>query len=424
MSFTASAAGASLPHITLEVRDPAFLRDPYPRLAQLRAEMPAFYDPELDKVFLTRYDDVSATLRSRKFGTAILHVLSRDELGWPPPDPRQADYDRFENNHLLSNEPPVHTRLRGLVGKAFTPRRVENLRERVAAIVETTLDGLAERETFDLLRDFAEPLPVIVICELLGVDAHHRDELRAWSAAIVKLYEMGHTDEQQRAANDAVVAFSAFVRGIVAERRRDPRDDLITALAEVEDGGETLTEDELVGTCILLLNAGHEATVNGTTGGILTFMRHREQWDVFCAAARRSPADPLLKTAIEELLRFDTPLPCFERWVLEDTEVAGVPLERGTKLALLYASANRDPAKFAAPDVLDLTRDPNPHVTFGLGIHFCLGAPLARLELHTALPALARRFPNLHLADDAEPLDYGHGFIIRGVQRLPVRPRP
>jgi cytochrome P450 len=362
-------------------------------------------------------------LRSRRFGTSIRHVLSRDELGWPPPDPRQADFDRFEHNHLLSNEPPVHTRLRGLVGKAFTPKRVESLRERVAQIVAETLEELAARETFDLVHDFAEPLPVIVICELLGVGAEHRTNLRAWSAAIVKLYELEHTAEQQRAANDAVIAFTAFVRGVVAQRRVQPADDLITALVEVEDGGETLTEDELVGTCILLLNAGHEATVNGTSSAIITFMRQRTHWDAFVAAAQSAPAGAFIKTAVEELLRYDTPLPCFERWVLEDTEIGGTTIERGAKLALLYASANRDPRKFDAPDTLDLARDPNPHVTFGLGIHFCLGAPLARLELQIALPALARRFPGLHLADETAPLEYGAGFVIRGVARLPVRVR-
>jgi cytochrome P450 len=414
---------AMLPQVAFDVRDPDFIRDPYPRLAALREETPIFYEPRLNKIFLTRYDDVSSVLRSRTFGTSILHILSRDELGWPPPDPRQGDFDRFEDNHLLSNEPPKHTRLRGLVGKAFTPRRVEGLRERVATVVERTLDDLAGRETFDLVHDFAEPLPVILICELLGVGAEHRADLRAWSAAIVKLYELDHTDEQQRAANAAVVAFSAFVRGVVAERRERPADDLITALAEVEDGGETLTEDELIGTCILLLNAGHEATVNGTSSAVITFMRQRSCWDTFVEAAQTSPAHPLLKTAVEELLRYDSPLPCFERWVLEDTQLGGVALERGAKLALLYASANRDPRKFDAPDTLDLARDPNPHVTFGLGIHFCLGAPLARLELQIALPALARRFPGLHLADETASLEYGTGFVIRGVQRLAVRPR-
>ena len=417
------SAREALPRRVLDARDPAFLRDPYPRLGELRETTPIFYDPELDRVFLTRYEDVSATLRSRRFGTAILHVLSRDELGWPPPDPRQAAFDHFEDSHLLSNEPPKHTRLRGLVGKAFTPRRIEQLRERVAAVVDETLDALGDRGAFDLVHDFAEPLPVILICELLGVPAEHRSALRAWSAAIVKLYELDHTDEQQRAANDAVIAFSAFVREIVARRRVEPADDLITALVAVEDGGETLTEDELIGTCILLLNAGHEATVNGTSSAVLTFMHERRLWDQFGEAARFSPTHPLIKTAIEELLRYDTPLPCFERWVLEDTELGGVLLERGTKVALLYASANRDPRKFAGADTVDLARDPNPHVTFGLGIHFCLGAPLARLELQIALPALARRFPDLHLADEHAPLDYSGGFVIRGPQRLDVRTR-
>jgi unspecific monooxygenase len=414
----------ALPQIALDVRDPAFIRDPYPLLAKLRAETPIFYDPVLDKIFLTRYDDVSSVLRSKRFGTSILHVLSRDELGWPPPDPRQADFDRFEDNHLLSNEPPKHTRLRGLVGKAFTPKRVAGLRERVAAIVDETLAALDAHDVFDLVHDVAEPLPVIVICELLGVGAEHRDALRAWSAAIVKLYELDHTPEQQRAANDAVIAFSAFIREVVAARRIQPEDDLITALAQAEEDGERLTEDELIGTCILLLNAGHEATVNGTSGAIITFMRRRDDRDAFVAAAQTSGDHPLIKTAIEELLRFDTPLPCFERWVLEDTEVAGVQLERGTKVAMLYGSANRDAEKFADADTLDLTRDPNPHVTFGLGIHFCLGAPLARLELQIALPALARRFPDLRLADEHAPLEYGAGFVIRGVTRLLVRPHP
>ena len=405
----------------MDVGSPAFIRDPYPRLAELRETTPIFYEPTLDKIFLTRYDDVSATLRSKRFGTAITHVLSRDELGWRPPDARLADYDRFENNHLLSNEPPVHTRLRGLVGKAFTPKRVESLRERVAAVVETTLDRLAERSEFDLVADFAEPLPVILICELLGVGTEHAAQLRAWSATIVKLYEMGYTDAQRDAANAAVVDFSAFVRAIVAERRAAPQDDLITALAEVEEAGEMLSEDELIGTCILLLNAGHEATVNGTSSAVITMMRERPAWETFVAAAQATPASPLLKTAIEELLRYDTPLPCFERWVLEESEIGGVTVAPGTKLALLYASANRDPRKFAEPATLDFARDPNPHVTFGLGIHFCLGAPLARLELQTALPALARRFPDLRLADEQAPLAYGAGFIIRGVTTLPVR---
>lgn len=410
-----------IPVRSFDMHDAAFVRDPYPRLAQLRTESPVFYEPRWDKVFFFRYDDIAAVLRARRFGRSILHVRSREQLGWPPPDPRQAAFDRFETNHLMSSEPPDHSRLRTLVAKAFTPKRVEDLRARIAAIVDETLEALADRGSFNLAADFAEPLPVIVISELLGVAPEYRSQLRAWSADIVKLYELDHTDEQQRAANDAVIAFSALLRELVAARRNAPRDDLISALAQVEDQGDRISEDELIGTCILLLNAGHEATVNGTSSAVQTLLGRRDAWETLVAAARApGPPAPIFKTAVEELLRYDTPLPLFERWVLEDTEVNGTQLKAGTKVALLYASGNRDPAKFNRPDELDLQRDPNPHLTFGLGIHFCLGAPLARMELQIALHGLARRFPQLQLAGDAS---YGAGFVIRGLAQLPVTVR-
>jgi unspecific monooxygenase len=384
----------------------------------MREETPVFYEPRWDKVFFLRYDDIAAILRSRSFGRSILHRRTREELGWPEPDPRQADFDRFEAHHLLSTEPPDHTRLRALVSKAFTPKRVEDLRARITTIVDTTLGELAARGSFDVVGDFAEPLPVIVIAELLGVDPAYRANLRAWSAAIVKLYELDHTPEQQRAANDAVIAFSAFLRDLVAARRRDPRDDLITALVGVEEQGDRISEDELIGTCILLLNAGHEATVNGTSGAVLTLLRKPALWTTLVEAARApgGPA-PIFKTAVDELLRFDTPLPLFERWALDDVEINGTRLDAGTTVALLYASANRDPRKFARPDEVDFAREPNPHLAFGLGIHFCLGAPLARLEMQIALHGLVRRLPRLELAAD---FAYGSGFVIRGLTQLPV----
>jgi cytochrome P450 len=411
----------SIPVRSFDMHDPAFVRDPYPLLAQVREETPVFYEPRWDKVFFCRYDDIAAILRARRFGRSILHVRSREELGWPAPDPRQASFDRFEAHHLLSVEPPDHTRLRGLVSKAFTPKRVEDLRARIDTIVDDTLNELTARDTFDIVRDFAEPLPVIVISELLGVAPDFRSDLRAWSAAIVKLYELDHSPDQQRAANDAVIAFSAYLRELVAERRLEPRDDLITALVQVEEQGERISEDELIGTCILLLNAGHEATVNGTSGAVQLLMRKRDAWETLVAAALEpGPPEPIFKTAVDELLRYDTPLPLFERWVLEDVDVNGTQLEAGTKLALLYASGNRDPAKFAQPDTLDLRRDPNAHLSFGLGIHFCLGAPLARMEMQIALRGLARRFPNLRLADEAKA-PYGTGFVIRGLTQLRVQ---
>jgi unspecific monooxygenase len=410
-----------IPEVALDVNRPEFIRDPYPVLAGLRETTPVFFEPRWKKVFFLRYDDIAAILRSRNFGRSILHVFSRDELGWPPPDPRQAAFDRFESNHLLSTEPPQHTRLRALVSKAFTLKRVEALRARVEAIVDVTLTALAERESFDVLRDFAEPLPVTVIAELLGVPAAYHAALRTWSAAIVKLYELDRTGAAQREANDAVTAFSAYLRELIAARRAEPRDDLITALAGIEERGDRITEEEVIGTCILLLNAGHEASVNGTTSAVHTLMHRRDAWDRFAAAAAEPATTPVLVTrAVEELLRFDTPLPLFERWVLADCEVNGVALKAGEQVALLYASGNRDAAKFSAADVLDLDRDPNPHLTFGLGTHFCLGAPLARLEMQVALRGLARRMPGLRLVDAAAPLEYNGGFVIRGIARLPV----
>ncbi len=410
---------ATLPHRDFDLADPDLIRNPYPAFERMREETPVFYEPRLGKAVVSRYADIAAILRSRRFGTSILHVLSRDELGWPPPDPRQAAFDRFEANHLLSNEPPKHTRLRTLVGKTFTPRRIESLAARTTAIVEETIERVAASGEFDLVADVAEPLPVILICELLGVGVEHAAQLRAWSAAIVKLYELESTADQQRAANDAVIAFSAFVREIVAARRADPRDDLISALAAVEDAGDSLSEDELIGTCILLLNAGHEATVNGTVNAIVALLRDPGAWERFRVIAARPAGDPAIRLAVEELLRYDSPTPIFERWVLEATEVGGVLLEPGMQVVLLYASGNRDPRMFTAPDQLDFTRDPNPHLAFGLGIHYCLGAPLARLELQIALPALARRFPHLRRTEPDVPLEFT-GLVIHGIKRLPL----
>ncbi|MBB6098005.1 unspecific monooxygenase [Deinobacterium chartae] len=413
-----------LPTLEFDLNAPAFVQNPYPTLAGLREQTPAFFEPTWNKVFFTRYEDISTILRdSRRFGRAITHILSRDELGWPAPDPRQAAFDAFQENHPLDNEPPRHTRLRSLVAKAFTPSRSEALRGRIEGLVNRSLDALRERESFDLVREYAEPLPVAVIAELLGIPEELRPKLRPWSAAIVKLYELGYTEQQQRAANTAVLEFSAALRELAALRRRDPKDDLITALVQVEEAGDRLSEDELIATSILLLNAGHEASVNGLTGGVHALLRQREHWDTLVRAARADAPLEVFKAAAEELLRFDTPLPMFERWVLEDCEVGGVPLQRGQEVALLYASGNRDPRKFARPDEIVLDRTPNPHLTFGLGIHYCLGAPLARLELGVALRALVSGFPDLRLADESAPACYGGGFVIRGIERLEVVPR-
>jgi unspecific monooxygenase len=269
----------------------------------------------------------------------------------------------------------------------------------------------------DLLKDYAEPLPVTVIAELLGVPEEDRRYLRPWSARIVKLYELGFTEEQAKEANQAVVEFSAYIKGLADERRKRPGDDLISALVQVEEQGDKLTPDELVANCILLLNAGHEATVNGTTAGFLALARNPQQMEQAKAAAAKNHPE-FFKLAVEELLRYDTPLPMFERWVLEDFDYKGIPLRRGQEVALMYASGNRDPCRFANPDQLELTRRDNLHLTFGLGIHYCIGAPLARLELQTSFQTLLKRLPQIHLATDK--IEYAGGFVIRGHKAMPV----
>lgn len=406
-----------IPEHHLDINAPAFVYDPYPVLADLRERLPVFYDPVWSKVFFARYDDIAALLRERRLGRSILHVLSRDELGWPPPNPLTGEFDMFQADHMLDNEPPKHTRLKGLMLKAFTSSRVEGLRPTIRRIVDGLIDAVADRGQMDLLTDFAEPIPVTVIAALLGVPEADRHRLRPWSAAIVKLYELGYTEAQATAANQAVIEFSDYIRRLAADRRRHPRDDLISALVRVEEQGQTLTEDELVANCILLLNAGHEASVNGTTLGMLSLHRHPEQKAAATAAATRGDAK-FFDAAVEELLRYDTPLPMFERWVLDDFEFRGVPLRRGMEVALLYASGNRDAGRFPDPDRLELTRKDNPHLTFGLGIHYCIGAPLARVELQTSFRQLLARLPNIRIA--REPVEYAGGFVIRGHRALPV----
>jgi len=415
----------------LDINDPAFVYDPYSTLGELRENLAVFYDPVWNKVFFLCYEDISNLLRDKRLGRSITHILSRDELGWPPrfpaspggasplssSNPLIPDFDKFQSDHMLDNEPPKHTRLKGLMLKAFTPARVEGLRGKIQGIVNGLLDKAQDRGRMDLLADYAEPLPVTVIAELLGVPEEDRHRLRPWSASIVKIYELGYSDEQAREANRAVVDFSEYIKTLANERRKNPGDDLISALVQVEEQGEKLSADELVANCILLLNAGHEATVNGTTAGFLALSRNPGQMKLAKQAAKEGNAE-FFKTAVEELLRYDTPLPMFERWVLEDLDYKGIALRRGQEVALMYASGNRDPRKFRHPDQLDLRRKDNLHLTFGLGIHYCIGAPLARLELQTSFQNLLKRLPQVRLVTDE--VEYTGGFVIRGHKAMPV----
>jgi cytochrome P450 len=389
-----------------------FIADPYPAYAQLREREPLRYDESTDHWLISRYEDVNALLRDRRFGRTYRHLASHAEMGHADPPEWHAPFWDLINAGILDMEPPNHTRVRRLVSKAFTPRFVEGLRPRVQAIMDGLVDGLDGASEFDLLR-VAEPLPVTVIAEMLGVPETDRDHLRPWSADICKMYELNPSIEMQHDAVRASNDFSAYLRELARERKRDPGEDLISQLALAVDEGERLTEDELVGTCVLLLNAGHEATVNSTLLGWWSLFRNPDR-------LRELRGDrSLLPNAIEELLRFDTPLQMFERWVLEPFEIHGVKIPRGAELGLLFGSANRDPSVFDRPDELDLTREPNPHLSFGAGIHFCLGAPLGRQELQVSFATLMDRFPNLELVEEPR---WKPNYVIRGLQGLLVRP--
>jgi cytochrome P450 len=312
---------------------------------------------------------------------------------------------------MLDREPPDHTRLRRLVSKVFTPRRVEELRPTVQQIADAVVDDLVDAGGGDLIAAVAEPLPVTVIAELLGVPSADRNQLRPWSADICGMYELNPSQETARRAVAAAEEFSGYLADLAEFRRGHPGTDLITALVQVRDEGDHLTDDELVGTCVLLLNAGHEATVNATGNGWWALFRNPDQ----LAALRADPS--LLTSAVEELLRYDTPAQMFERWVLEDFSYGGVDFARGTELALLFGSANRDPVVFADPDRLDISRTDNSHISFGAGIHFCLGAPLARVEMEISFGTLLRRAPNLGLRSEPE---WKAGYILRGLKELLV----
>jgi cytochrome P450 len=290
---------------------------------------------------------------------------------------------------------------------------VEALRPAIRSIMDRLVDDVAGGGEFDLISAIAEPLPVAVIAELLGVPESDRGLLRPWSADMVAMFELSPPDEPARRAVGAAEEFAGYLRDLVRTRRQEPGDDLISALAQVAEAGDRLTEDELIGTCVLLLNAGHEATVNATGNGWLALFKHPDELE-------RLRGDLLLvPTAVEELLRFDTPSPMFERWVLEDTVIEGHGVPMGSELALLLGSANRDGEVFHRPDDLDLSRRENPHVTFGAGIHFCLGAPLARLELQESLATLVRRLPRMAPVDLDEPR-WKPSFVLRGLQELRV----
>ena len=397
--------------VRLSPRDPAFFNDPYPAYRAIRAAAPIFFWEDYGYWCLARHSDVSALLRDRRFGRQILHAMSRDELGWPPLEAHLAPFDAIERHSMLELEPPEHTRLRNLVNRAFVSRRIEALKPAIAALAHERIEAFERRGEADLIADFATPIPVAVIADLLGVPRAMAPQLLDWSHRMVAMYQYGVNRAVEQSAARAASEFADFIRAYARERRANLRDDLISQLLVAESDAGSLSEDELVATSILLLNAGHEATVHAIGNGVKAMLEH----NVDPAAAFAT--DAARDATVEELLRLDAPLHLFNRYALEDVEFAGVKLKRGEKIGLLLGAANRDPERFPDPDAFNADRDPNPHVAFGAGVHFCVGAPLARLELATALPILLARLPRLRLA---EPPRYRDAFHFHGLETLGV----
>ena len=372
-----------------DLTDPDVIADPYPLLADLRSAAPIFWYEPSRQWIVTRHALVHAALRDRRLGRAFDHKFTPEEIGRTPSDPRWADFAESERWSLLNLEPPDHTRIRGLLTKVFTPKAVAALRPMIERESANRLGALADNATIDLLADYAQPYSVAVICSMLGVPDSDTRSLLDWSHAIVKMYELTTTDEQRVDANRAARDFIDYTKALISEKRSRPDDLLVSQLVAVEEAGERLTEDEIICTTIVLLNAGHEATVNTLGNGMRALMKHPGEWQRLCSG------DVDARTAVEEMLRWDAPLQLFERWVLEDgVEIAGQPLAVGDEIAMLFGAANRDPDKFANADAFDVGRGDATHVGFGGGIHFCIGAPLARLELEVSVAELVRRFPH------------------------------
>ncbi|MBV8661572.1 MAG: cytochrome P450, partial [Hyphomicrobiales bacterium] len=368
--------------VRLDPRESTFFNDPYPAYDAIRAAAPVFFWEDYGFWCFSGYAEVAALLRDRRFGRQILHVMSRERLGWPEPPEHIEPFLAIERHSLLELEPPEHTRLRALVNRAFLSRQVERLAPRIAELAHGLIDAFEARGEAELIGAFATTIPVAVIAELIGVPAATAPQLLDWSHRLVAMYQFGVTRAVEDAAAAAALEFGAFLRETIAARRGSPGEDLISRLIAAETDGARLTLDEMVSTIMLLLNAGHEATVHALGNGIKALLEGAVDPAVAFADARATVA------TVEELLRFDAPLHLFTRYALEDVEIAGMTLRQGDRVGLLLGAANRDPAAFADPARLDLVRTPNPHVAFGAGIHFCLGAPLARLEMRVALPIL------------------------------------
>ncbi|MEO0744848.1 MAG: cytochrome P450 [Pseudomonadota bacterium] len=387
--------------LQLSPHDPAFVQDPYPAYDAARARGPVLWWQDYGMHAAFDHATVHALLRDRRLGRAV--------PGRGAPQPHLADFDAVERHSLLELEPPAHTRLRRLVLHAFTSRRIAALDADIREICATLLGALPDGPV-DLIPAYCQQVPVRVIARLLGVPEAMGPDLLRWSSAMVAMYQAGRTRTIEDAANSAAAEFATFLRGYIDERRNDPRDDLITQLIAAEDGGETLSRDEMIGTCVLLLNAGHEATVHSLGNAVKCLIEHGQ-------AHALGPAH--IAATVEELLRYDPPLHMFTRHVYDDVTLGDVTLRKGDEVALMLGAAGRDPAVYTDPHRFDPARSAPAHLAFGGGLHFCVGAPLARLEMQIALPMLFNALPGLRLSEQPH---YADSYHFHKLDRLMVAP--
>jgi len=394
-----------------EPRDPAFFQNPYTFYDQLHASEPTFFWDQYGHWCFAGFKDVSALLRDKRFGREILHVATREELGMPEPKAHTAAFDLTEKHSLLNLEPPAHTRLRTLVNRAFVSRHVEQLRPRIVKLANEMIDRFEGEDSVDLIKAFAAPIPAIIIAEMIGLPADSASDLLAWSNRMVAMYMFGVSKETELDADQASQAFMDFVGEAIKERRKQPREDLLSHMLTSDRGGDVLSDEEVMSTAILLLNAGHEATVHTTGNGVKSILESGIDPVTLFATPEQTEA------TVEECLRFDAPLHMFTRYALSDLEYGGINLRKGDVVGLMLGAANRDPARFANANSFDPFRTDGANVSFGAGIHFCIGAPLARIELQVAFSELFKRLPKLRLAEEPRYNDVYH---FHGLQRLTV----
>jgi cytochrome P450 len=385
------------------------MRDPHTFYGRLREQGPLFYIPDLygmGRVWIaTNYDDAIAIMKDPRFTKDRRKVEDEQPAA-------QESISPIEMRSMLNVDPPDHTRLRALVSKAFTPRMIAQLRPRIQQITDELLDAVQEQGRMDIIADFAYPLPITVISEMLGIPAEDRSRFRAWTQAMLSVSDQPGQEEVRAAA---AKAFLDYIKTLLEEKRTNPASDLTSALIGVEENGDQLNENELISMIWLLLLAGHETTVNLIGNGALALLQHPEQM-------QRLQGDPsLLPTAIEEILRYTAPVSLSdERWASEDIPMHGEVIRKGDMVLASLAAVNTDPRQFPDPKVLDLARKENQHLSFGKGIHYCLGAPLARLEGQIAFGTLLQRLPNLRLASDPAQLIWNSNPMLRGLKSLPV----